>query len=344
MFWLVDIFKFVFSLAIVALHSCFLGQYQDWLYPVVYYSAVPYFFIASGFFFARKYYIRGYSNSIYKNFCKRLFTKLLVFEPLTQVEVILILALAGTAVSTIVIETIQHIVFYPLGAMWYIQALIVAGFLLVPFIRYHKEKYIIPIAIPLYLFALCCGRYYFVIEDVSVLKEIVDGYMVYCISPKNGLFTGFLYVGLGILAARNWDVVTAKFRYVNINLMLIIAAGLFFTELYIISGYNGLEDGQYYLMQPFFVFALFLFSAKYYETPSASPKHDTKLLRNLSISIYLLHAPIQRGFILFQEISGIQSKLIGNPNSMFILTIIVALLICYPVYKNKTKHVYNWLT
>ena len=80
MFWLVDIFKFIFSLAIVALHSWFLGQYRDWLYPVFYYSAVPYFFIASGFFFAKKYYDKGYSKDIYRNFCKRLCNKLMVFE------------------------------------------------------------------------------------------------------------------------------------------------------------------------------------------------------------------------------------------------------------------------
>lgn len=158
MFWLVDIFKFVFSLAIVGLHSWFLGQYKEWLYPTLYYSAVPYFFIASGFFFGKKYYTKGYTKTIYTNYCKRLFSKLFVFEPLSQIQVILIAALAGTAVSTIVIGTIQNIVFYPKGAMWYIQALIVAGFLLVPFIKYHKEKFIIPIGIPLYIFALLCGR------------------------------------------------------------------------------------------------------------------------------------------------------------------------------------------
>lgn len=343
MFWLVDIFKFIFSIAIVGLHSYFLGQCSDWLYPVVYYSAVPYFFIASGFFFAKKYYSKGYSKEIYRNFAKRLFTKLLVFEPISQIEVIIILTLAGTAVSTIVFETIQHIVFYPFGAMWYIQALIVAGFLLVPFIKYHKECYIIPVGIPLYLFALCCGRYYFVIENIGTLKDIVDGYMLLCLSPENGLLIGFLYVGLGIIAAKNLNVKKTKFRYKNINLILLIVTVLFFTELYLIKGYTGLNDFNY-LTQPFFVFALFLFSAKYYETPCASPKHDTILLRNLSISIYLLHAPIQRGFTLFQEITGIHSKLIGNPNSLFFMTIVISLLICWPVYKYKTKYLYNWLT
>lgn len=344
MFWVVDILKFIFSLAIVGLHSWFLGQYRDWLYPVFFYSAVPYFFIASGFFFGKKYYTKGYQQHIYTDFCKRLFTKLLVFEPISQLEVIFLLALSGTAISTIVIETIQHIVFYPLGALWYIQALIVAGFLLVPLIKYHKEKYILVIGVPLYLFALLCGRYYFLIEDIDTLKDIVDGYMLYCISPKNGIFIGFLYVGLGILSAENWDIKNTKFRCSNITLILIIAALMFFSELYLIKDNSGLEDGQYYLTQPFFIFALFLFSAKYYETPSQNPKHNTKILRNLSISIYLLHAPIQRAFILCQETTGIHTKLIGNPTSLFVLTLMATLLICYPIYKHKTKHIYDWLT
>lgn len=111
MFWLVDIFKFIFSLAIVALHSWFLGQYRDWLYPVFYYSAVPYFFIASGFFFAKKYYDKGYSKDIYRNFCKRLCNKLMVFEPITQLQVIIILALGGATVQTIMIDTINTLSF-----------------------------------------------------------------------------------------------------------------------------------------------------------------------------------------------------------------------------------------
>ena len=342
MFWVVDIFKFIFALAIVALHSWFLGQYRDWLYPVFYYSAVPYFFIASGFFFGKKYFTKGYSGKIYTNFCKRLLTKLLVFEPVSQLEAILILALAGTSAAAIFIDTIQHIVFYPLGALWYIQALIVAGFLLVPFIKYHKEKYIIATALPLYIFALLCGRYYFIIEDDAIFRNIVDTYISYCVSPKNGVFIGFLYVGLGILAAKYWYMKKTQFIYTN--LILIIATVMFFTELYIIKDYTGLEDGQYYLTQPFFVFALFLFSAKYYETPSTNPKHNTEILRNLSISIYLLHAPIQRAFILFEDFFGIHTKIIGNPNSLFVLTLAVTLLICYPVYKHKTKHIYGWLT
>lgn len=344
MFWLVDIFKFVFSLAIVGIHSWFLGDFRDWLYPIIYYSAVPYFFIASGFFFAKKYYAGGVDlKAVYNKFCKRLFTKLVVFEPISQLQVILLLVLASTAASTILVETVQHIIFYPFGGMWYIQALIVAGLVLLPFIKKRCERYIIPVGILFYLFALICGRYYFAIEDIVIIKDSIDKYLLYCISPKNGLFIGFIYMGLGVIAAKNWNQERKKFRFKRINLLLLISSILFFTELYLIKDYYGLEDGQFYLMQPFFVFALFLFSAKYYETPSVSPKHNTLILRNLSISIYLLHAPVQRCFTLFQEITGIHTKLLGNPYSLFILTLVFTLLICYPIYKRKTKHLYDWL-
>ena len=344
MFWLVDIFKFIFSLAIVALHSWFLGQYRSWLYPVFYYSAVPYFFIASGFFFAKKYYTQGYSKDIYRNFCKRLFNKLLVFEPISQIQVIIILALAATPVTTIVIDTLQHIVFYPFGALWYIQAIIVAGFLLVPFIKYDKEKYIIPLGFVLFSFALICGRYYFIIENVPSIKNIVDGYLRYCISPKNGLFIGFLYVGLGVVAAKNWNSTTHKFKFKNLNMLLVINTILFLMELCLIHKYEGLEDGQYYLMQPLFVGSIFLYSAQFYETPNTNPRHNTKLLRNLSISIYLLHAPVQRCFTLFSDITGIHLVILGNPYSLFILTLVCTLLIIYPIYRNRSKYLYGCLT
>ena len=196
----------------------------------------------------------------------------------------------------------------------------------------------------LYLFTLICGRYHFVIEDITVLKNIVDNYLLYCISPKNGLFIGFLYMGLGVIAAKIWDAGSKSFRLKGINLMLLISALVFFTELYLIRDYQGLiNDSQYYLTQPFFVFSIFLFSAKYYEVPSAKPKHNTLIWRDLSISIYLLHAPVQRCFTLFEEITGIHTKLFGNPYSLFILTILFTLLICYPIYKRKTKYLYDWI-
>lgn len=228
--------------------------------------------------------------------------------------------------------------------MWYIQAIIVAGFLLVPFIKYHKEKYIIPLGFILFSFALICGRYYFLIENIPSIKIIVDNYLKYCISPKNGLFIGFLYVGIGVVVAKNWNFTTCKFKFKNINIILLISAILFFTELYLIYNYDGLEDGQYYLTQPLFVGSIFLFSAQYYEIPSTNPIHNTKLLRNLSISIYLLHAPVQRCFILFEDIIGIHLAIFGNSYSLFILTLVFTLLIIYPIYKNKTKYIYGWLT
>lgn len=361
MFWLVDIFKFVFALFIVGLHSWFLGQFKDWLYPITFYSAVPYFFIASGFFFGKKYYtnqnsqienrniqifasLRGGVNSLYSTYYKRLFTKLVIFEPLSQLQVIAIQVLTGIAGLTILTETVQHIIFYPLGAMWYIQALIVAGLILLPFMRWHKEKFILPVGLLLYLFALICGGYYFIIEDIPIVANFVDKYLYYCISPKNGLFIGFLYMGLGVLAAKNWDTETKKFRFKSINVLLLISAIIFFTELYLVRDHRALFlEGQYYLTQPLFVLALFLFSAKYYENPSLHPKHDTIIFRNLSISIYLLHAPVQYFFSLLQTVIGIQSNLLGNPYSYFLLTLIVILLIIYPVYKKKPKCVYGWI-
>ena len=138
-------------------------------------------------------------------------------------------------------------------------------------------------------------------EDISDLRLIVDNYLRYCISPKNGVFIGFLYMGLGVLAAKNWNPVTERFKIRRINTVLFICTLLYFIELYLISDYDGLEDGQYFLMQPWFVGALFLYSAQYYERPTrvkyknTPPQlHNTLIYRNLSISIYLLHAPVQR--------------------------------------------------
>lgn len=230
--------------------------------------------------------------------------------------------------------------------MWYIQALLIAGLLLVPLIKYHKEGWIVPIGVVLYLFALICGRYYFLIKDCNALKNIVDGYLYWFLSPNNGLFIGFLYTGLGVVAAKLWDAKTLTFRKlqgIDFNVFFTLSTIIFLKEIYTIRGYQGIPGSTFFLTQPLFLFFLFVFSAQFYESPS-NPKHNTLLFRDLSISIYVLHPPIQRCFTLVQELSGVHSKLFGNPYSLFIQTLFFTLLICYPIYKRKIKYLYSWLT
>lgn len=57
---------------------------------------------------------------------------------------------------------VRHILFYPTGALWYIQASIIGALLLGLVIKYLNKKISIILALVLYCFALLCNNYYFV--------------------------------------------------------------------------------------------------------------------------------------------------------------------------------------
>lgn len=64
----VDISKFIFALCVVAIHANLFGQYKidGWISPLMLRVAVPYFFVASGFFIG----IKCYKQESYNGFSK----------------------------------------------------------------------------------------------------------------------------------------------------------------------------------------------------------------------------------------------------------------------------------
>ena len=57
---LIDIFKFTFAIVVVFIHTCS-ERYQNGLTTILTSMAVPYFFVASGFFLNKKFKIFIYT-------------------------------------------------------------------------------------------------------------------------------------------------------------------------------------------------------------------------------------------------------------------------------------------
>ena len=151
---IVDILKFIFAICVVCIHSeLFKGtELYEWVSPLFFRLAVPYFFIASGYFLGKKIYTDEKFNGFDKwwNYLKRLFQKLIVFEPISIILRFCIFLAAGLSLIEIGEKVIKSIIFYPWGALWYIQALIVAVFISIPFIKKGKEVPLLLISIFLY--------------------------------------------------------------------------------------------------------------------------------------------------------------------------------------------------
>lgn len=328
---IVDYCKFLFALCIVGIHTNTLSD--TIVYPLLFRIAVPYFFIASGFFIGNKLYDVGIEEFKW-GVIKRLLTKLIVFEPISIVLISIQLYRQGLQCHDMLTEITQHILFYPYGALWYIQALIVALLICVPLLKYLRIKWILLGSFLLYLFALLCNNYYFLSKILNIDK-FIDNYLEIFVSPRNGIFVGLLYVSSGIAIAKYKNILQSlKPQFLFLTIILF---GVLLFEANCLKYQEFADDRGLFLTYVFYVPSLFICTASWYgnSLPLAS------LLRKLSISIYLLHQPILMVLI------SVSVNIFGDrvtPYWAFMITTLISISISLFVYRHKQSVIYKWLT
>lgn len=326
-FGYIDIFKFLFSICIIALHTDLLINTNvniNWYVThLIFRLAVPFFFITSGFFYGKKI-LEEKSNikELTKIYIKRL-SYPFIFFLIIGLPFVIFQCYDGNIFKTVLI-IIQKILFYPWGALWYIGASIVAIFILSKF--YQKKKFYFPILISffLYLFALLCNSYYFTILDKPFLKDIIDLYMKFFLSARNGIFVGMLYISLGVILSKLYKENNLLSKKENIIGLLFIGI-IYILEIYIIKNKITIDDNSLFISLPFLSFLLVSFLIQ------LNSNKEFKKLRNLSTGFYLVHRPILEVIKLFvPSLTGV---------ACFILTLLLSLIICLIIYKSNNKFI-----
>ena len=335
----VDIFKFIFSICIVLLHNNIFSMHSffDPVVVLLINLAVPYFFVASGYFLAEKVKFASTleeRKSICFTYIKRLAIKLLIFEPISIVLWLAKRYLDGLSVPSILLLTLQDILVYPKGALWYIQALIVAVLLLMPFILCRKTHHAIIPALVLFVLSVLGNRYYFLIENTP-MGQLYLQYEQIFLTTRNGLFVGLPFVLSGYLISLLEPLLTKSHR--KTTGVLVISTLFFFgtccAEYTLIRPYTGRENALYFsyiALVPVF----FTLSAHFTQF-----SYNTKLLRNLSTSIYLIHGPIT-------STVGVILPIILHMDSPWInasVVMVVIFAVCAIIYPKKMKPFYGWI-
>lgn len=337
-FPIVDLMKFFFALCIVFIHTGLfvesLGGY--YIESILLRLAVPYFFVCSGFFLGRKLEKDDWklNKSFVKRYILRIGKKLVFFEVISIIVNIALIRHGGGTIIDSAIQTIQSILFYPWGSLWYLQAVIIGIILLLPFIKRNQVIYALPIGIMLYSFALLCNRYYFIIAHKPI-HMVIDQYLKFFVSARNGVFVGFTYLAIGILLAEFLEEIYRykKIVYViwGISMMCLIV------EVSILAQCNGIDDNSLFISHIIVIPTLFLTTAV-----CDFKLKGTMLLRKLSTSIYLLQKTV------IQIIPPFLSLLCGikiDRYMLTILTLICVMLICTVVYsENKLNRLYLLMT
>ena len=333
----VDLLKFIFCIFIIAIHTKVIdllpGKY--FIINVFARVAVPYFFVASGYYLRKKYL--NSSQNQYKDvllsYEKRLLYPYVFFLVIALRQRWTTYMLDGYSPIRVFGHLIQDGLFYPRGALWFVFALMIAALLTYPFMKMKNGVNVcLAIGVLLFLFALICNNYYFLIVDTP-LQTFVDNYMRIFVSARNGLFFGLVFVSLGM---KCYDLHNKSIDNHNKKKICLFALVLFFilyvseiTILYFLRC-ERIDDTSLYISQLFFIPVLFLFSVLF---PVNIPAKISVLLRNLSTGMYYLHSPILWWVLFVTE----------NPAIDFFVVSLTAFAICMISYNVKFKNRYYLL-
>lgn len=336
----IDYAKFFFSICIIALHSQALlflsGTLDNYMAKMLYSLAVPFFFFVSGFLLYNSLTFSENDILVIKARINRLFKPYILFSIINIVLFILIsFFIYNDSMIHVILKIIQSIIFYPLGSLWFIWAMIVALVLLTPFIIRNKLKHAFYVGLFLYIAFLSFANSYYGLIDGTVFQKVIDVYLRFCVSARNGLFEGFFFIAYGLVFADNYNQLM-KIPIISCILLLAIAIIANCFEVYFADKYVKFIDGgciyfTYILEIP--IILLFILKLDKYITR----KYDSIIIRNLSTGIYLLQRPSLTVFSLFERIYTINSLL------KFVTVLVIDICICLLVYKYGSKKVSSFL-
>lgn len=317
----IDLAKIFFCCCIIALHTNVLSIIDSDIYyyikKIVFRSAVPFFFVTSGYFLGKKIKYVEDTNKCIMNYCKRLLLPLVVFSIINYIELDAAMLSEGRSLMSIVLSNIRSSLFYPPGALWFVWACIIGSIMLIPFFKRNKLGLALILGIVLYVWALICNNYYFIIFDTSI-KTLVDQYTKIFISPRNGIFLGFILLTIGACCSR--IKVPRKTSYA----LLLMSFTFLLAEVFLLKDRAYADEGSLYISQLLFIPSLLLVLLN---TDIYIPYDISITMRKLSVGMYYLHKPIL--FI----VSFITMSVVVR----FLTTLIVALAICLLSYNSKFK-------
>lgn len=342
-FEFVNIAKLILAVAIVAMHSALVPG-DSLLMTLICRLGVPFFFVASGFFLQKKC-ADGNCDTAVKGYYKRLLLPYAAFSVVWIIQMLIDDTVAGLGTKELAIGLLQHILFYPRGALWYVWASILGVLMLYPFMNRGKLIRALPLGVALFAVGLLANNYYFIADGSGCLKSLVDTYLRIFLVSNNALFVGFVFLLIGMLMAEHYDMLIRAIRPVPAILALLVTIGLLIVEAsFIRSKAVSVGDGAFYLSQLIYVPTVFFLTTRI-KCPhiSASIVIGSK---NLSTGIYFLHVPMlwiihRAATFILPHLPGLNrmAPLFDHPSVCFVCCVILCTAICLLAYRHPKSFI-----
>ena len=330
----IDLFKFIASTLVVALHTKPFASDADLDYYFTCFCrlAVPFFFIATSFFFFRK------EKPDIKRYSKRLSILYLLWF-LIELPIVYnrFFVLYDKPFAQQVLNFVRSLIFNNTWyASWFIMACILGVNIVYYLSKKIRDKKLLLIGIIAYLFSLSCSGYYGIVD--SLLSKKMTGFhaiVSFIFMPANSFFVALIYVVLGKIVAEQVQNGNEKSPYIFskkthlaiIVMLLFIGAG----EAYFIR-WSALSTDAI-LVLPLITFFLFSWLL---QTQLSLPTSICRLLRSMSILVYILHP-------IFQLLNHSLLK-IDNGMLLYCLTLTESLMLAYLIVTmSKRVTILKWL-
>lgn len=309
----IDIFKIIFAFGIVALHSGFLLNYSFgyYVHTIFFRLGVPFFFLASGYFLAKK------ENNNFKKNCFDYIKSLLI--PYLILSIIYLILNAFRFNDFTLGSLLNNLWFIITGrsqsVMWFIGSLILSTVVLLHLNTKKKLKIALYISFSLYIIGLFFNTYAFLLNNgtFSFIYSFLVGTFA---NNSNFVFIGTLFFLIGYLLEKE---VIKKSVFKHKYLLLIISIITLVGESIIVKNNLGLVTNYEY-----FLSHIILIPTLFYILLGININIKTNIIRKISSYIYYFHYIFIILLILINNIYP--NRILNNTTLFYICTIILTIL------------------
>lgn len=337
----VDIAKMFFCLCILFRHT---GAYHEipyswYIQHGIFCLSVPFFFVVSGYFFGCKAWQKDDQTLFSKILAyeKRLFYPYLVFSIINSTFAGISMYAEGESIKWTLFRLAKAAIFYPYGALWYIWASMTGMLLLYWFIRHDHMELALFLGLLGYSFALLCNSYYSLLDFApDSVRRLADTYLRITTSARNGLFVGFILLGIGITLAKYQKYLfQTKAVILSLILLSVSSISLFF-EIRFIENRTVADDHSLFISQLILIPALLILLLNCRMQGS----RNLLLLRKMSTGFYFIHRPLLTCLTYILPVLGFSSL---SGITLFFILVILCTIICLPTYLSQKGPLYKLL-
>lgn len=324
----IDLTKFICAILVLAIH--FISDYGENNINFIFSQgisrvAVPFFFVAGGYFLANKKNdytkIRVYLLKIFKLY--------IIWSVIYFPYELYMWKLSSESIMLDIVIYVKN--FLLVGSfihLWYLLAVIVAVILIETLLKKISVNKVLFIGFILYILGILGDGYYGVLVNIPLLKKVYDFYLLLFETTRNGLFFGMLFITLGYFI-KNKDLKIKK----SISLIgLMISIFLMIIEIYFMKNNNlPLDYNMYISIVPatFFLFNLV-------KDIQLKDNRVYPMLRNMSIIVFLIQFIFNGVFLFIISFLG-KYELEDNQWLRFIFISISSIISAYLFIKIKNK-------